>query len=36
VDDSAARTDWNWSPKFDLNSAFEDYLIPQITQRYEK
>jgi nucleoside-diphosphate-sugar epimerase len=36
VDDSAARTDWNWSPKFDLNSAFEDYLIPQITKRYEK
>ena len=36
VDDSAARTDWNWSPKFDLNSAFEDYLIPLITQRYEK
>jgi threonine 3-dehydrogenase len=36
VDDSAARTDWNWSPKFDLNSAFEDYLIPQITKRYVK
>ena len=36
VDDSAARTDWNWSPKFDLNSAFEDYLIPQITKKYEK
>ena len=36
VDDSAARSDWNWSPDFDLNSAFEDYLIPQITKRYEK
>ena len=36
VDDSAARIDWNWSPKFDLNSAFKDYLIPQITKRYEK
>tara|TARA_B110000438_G_scaffold168025_1_gene160681 strand:- start:150 stop:1163 length:1014 start_codon:yes stop_codon:yes gene_type:complete len=36
VDDSAARTDWNWSPHFDLNSAFKDYLIPQITKRYEK
>jgi nucleoside-diphosphate-sugar epimerase len=36
VDDSAARKDWNWSPKFDLNSAFEDYLIPQTTKRYEK
>ena len=36
VDDSAARIDWNWSPNFDLNSAFKDYLIPQITKRYKK
>jgi len=36
VDDSAARSHWNWSPEFDLDSAFENYLIPQITQRYEK
>jgi nucleoside-diphosphate-sugar epimerase len=36
IDDSAARIDWNWAPNFDLNSAFEDYLIPQITKRYEK
>ena len=36
VDDSAARSHWNWSPEFDLDSAFENYLIPQITKRYEK
>ena len=36
VNDSAACKDWNWSPRFDLNSAFNDYLIPQITKRYEK
>ena len=36
VDDSAARSDWNWSPAYNLDSAFENYLIPQITQRYEK
>jgi len=36
VDDSAARSHWNWSPAFDLDSAFENYLIPKVTQRYEK
>jgi nucleoside-diphosphate-sugar epimerase len=36
VDDSAARTDWNWSPQYDFESAFEEYLIPKITKRYEK
>jgi len=36
VDDSAACNDWKWSPAFDLNSAFKNYLIPQITKRYEK
>ena len=27
VDDSAARSHWNWSPEFNLHSAFENYLI---------
>ncbi len=34
VDDSAARHDWGWQPAYDLNSAFSDYLIPMIRQRY--
>jgi nucleoside-diphosphate-sugar epimerase len=34
VDDSAARRDWGHSPKFDFASAFRDYLIPAIRQRY--
>ncbi len=34
VDDHAARRDWGWQPDYDLNSAFSDYLIPTIRQRY--
>ncbi len=34
VDDSAARRDWGWQPAYDLDSAFKDYLIPTIRQRY--
>ena len=34
VDDSAARHDWSWQPAYDLDSAFKDYLIPTIRQRY--
>lgn len=30
LDDTAAREDWNWKPKYDFKSAFEDYLIPGI------
>jgi threonine 3-dehydrogenase len=34
VDDAAARRDWGWAPEFDLQRAFEEYLIPTIRQRY--
>ncbi len=34
VDDRAARADWGFAPEFDLSSAFGDYLIPNIAQRY--
>jgi nucleoside-diphosphate-sugar epimerase len=34
VDDQAARGDWGLAPKHDLESAFADYLIPTIAQRY--
>jgi nucleoside-diphosphate-sugar epimerase len=34
VNDEAARRDWDFSPRFDLPSAFDDYLIPSITRRY--
>ena len=34
IDDSAARNDWGWSPEYDLDSAFADYLVPAVTERY--
>jgi threonine 3-dehydrogenase len=34
VDDSAARRDWGFAPKYDFQSAFDDYLIPGIRERY--
>jgi nucleoside-diphosphate-sugar epimerase len=34
VDDSAARNDWGLAPKFDLELAFSEYLIPGIRQHY--
>ena len=34
VDDSAARRDWGLAPRYDLESAFSDYLIPHISNRY--
>lgn len=34
VDDRKARADWGWRPKFNLEEAFHDYLIPSIKERY--
>jgi nucleoside-diphosphate-sugar epimerase len=34
VDDSAARQDWGFSPRYDLKTAFEEYLGPLVTRRY--
>jgi nucleoside-diphosphate-sugar epimerase len=34
VDDSAARSDFDLNPKYDLERAFSDYLIPKISERY--
>ena len=34
VDDSAARRDWQFAPRYDLSRAFEEYLIPNIGERY--
>lgn len=33
-DDSKARRDWGWKPAYDLERAFFEYLIPNITARY--
>jgi len=32
--DEAARKDWKWTPDYDQTRAFDDYLIPNISQRY--
>ncbi|MDF1512362.1 MAG: NAD-dependent epimerase/dehydratase family protein [Anaerolineae bacterium] len=34
LDDSAARRDWGWTPDYDVDRAFAEYLIPHIRQRY--
>jgi nucleoside-diphosphate-sugar epimerase len=34
VDDSAARRDWGFKPMYDFNTAFDDYLIPNVRERY--
>jgi len=34
VDDTAARRDWGLEPRYDLDRAFSEYLIPGIRQRY--
>jgi len=34
VDDGAARRDWGFSPVHDFRSAFEQYLIPNVRERY--
>ncbi len=34
VNDTAARTDWNWLPEYNLEKAFIEYLIPSVKKRY--
>jgi nucleoside-diphosphate-sugar epimerase len=36
VDDGTARRDWGFAPRYDLDSAFTDYLIPTIRNRYAR
>jgi nucleoside-diphosphate-sugar epimerase len=36
VDDSAARRDWGFNPRYDFDRAFSEYLIPTIRQRYHR
>ncbi|NOK86184.1 MAG: NAD-dependent epimerase/dehydratase family protein [Chloroflexi bacterium AL-W] len=34
VDDSAARRDWDWMPRYGVENTFTDYLIPIIRALY--
>lgn len=35
VDDSPARRDWGWKPIHDEETAFNDYLVPAVRDRYQ-
>ncbi len=34
LNDKSARRDWDWAPDYDIDRAFDDYLIPTIRDRY--
>ena len=35
TDDKDARQDWGWTPDYDLERCFAEYLVPNIKKRYE-
>jgi threonine 3-dehydrogenase len=35
LDCTAAETDWGFKPAYNLEQAFDDYLVPRITKQYE-
>ena len=35
LDDSAALRDWGWQPDYDLQRSFKEYLVPNISERYQ-
>lgn len=36
VDDSLARSDWDWKPDYDADKFFDEYFMPEIRKRYGK
>jgi threonine 3-dehydrogenase len=34
LNDNDARRDWGWKPAYDMERAFKEYLVPNITRRY--
>lgn len=36
LDDSMAQRDWGWQPKYDVERAFGEYLIPNVVSLYHK
>lgn len=36
LNDKLARRDWNWQPDYDVQRAFEAYLVPNIRERYAR
>ncbi len=35
VDDARAHADWGWKPAYDLDRAFDEYLVPAVRTRYQ-
>ena len=35
LDDSSACRDWDWKPEYDVERAFDEYLVPNIRKRYQ-
>lgn len=35
MSDNDARRDWGWQPEYNLERSFSEYLVPNITQRYQ-
>jgi threonine 3-dehydrogenase len=36
LNDNDACRDWSWKPDYDLERSFEEYLVPNIRQRYQE
>ena len=36
IDDQRARDDWGFAPKYDLKRTFDEYVVPNVKQRYAK
>lgn len=35
LNDNDARRDWGWKPEYDVDRAFDEYLVPNIRSRYQ-
>jgi nucleoside-diphosphate-sugar epimerase len=35
LNDNDARRDWGWEPRYDVGKSFDEYLVPNILQRYK-
>lgn len=36
LNDNDARRDWGWQPDYDLKRSFNEYLVPNIRERYRR
>jgi len=35
LNDNDARRDWGWAPRYNVEKSFDEYLVPNILQRYQ-